>query len=200
MKLRVSVKQMLVDLLSIQPQVMKLYRDNEKYQTLIQFLCAKDYYNDEDLLYPTLKEVEVGTGIASHKVRKQIKEIYNSFFDFETEYSFDFSSIEVWFNAEYYKRYASFKCLNLNYIPRVGENIDLPFLRAKVGTNYFYVKEIRHFFENNIQRVEIYLKPGSYNSYWQYRLDKALELKEIGYGEIYSLYEYQIKERLGLRN
>lgn len=199
MELRVSVKQMLVDLLSIQPQVIKLYQDNIKYQALVKFLSAKDYYNDEDLPYPTLKDVEVGTGLASHKVRKQLKEIYNSFFDFETGYSFDFSSIEIWFNVEYFKRYASFKCSNLKHLPRVGENIDLSFLRAKVGTNYFYVNEIRHFFENSKQRIEIYLKAGNYNSYWHYRLDKALELREVGYGELYDSYEYQIKERLGLR-
>jgi len=52
--------------------------------------------------------------------------------------------------------------------------------------------------DGKIQTVDLFLKGGIFNSYWYYRKHKAIEIGEIGFGE--KLYEYQAKERLGLRN
>ena len=198
MEHQISIKQVLVDLISIMPQIVNEFSDNEKYKTLIDFLSTKDYYNDEDLPYPTLKQIEAETGIKSYHLRKQLKEIYDKLFDYEYDYVFNFDDAIIMFHAEYFKRYATIKCNNLKNLPRIGENITLPFFRAKIGTDYFYVDDIRHHFESNKQIIEVQLKGGYFNSYWYYRKHKAFELGEIGIMESFNLYEHQMKERLGL--
>lgn len=85
------------------------------------------------------------------------------------------------------------KIMNL---PRIGENVTIPFLKAKVDTDYFYVDDIRHHFEGNTQRIDIHLLSGSYNSYWYNRKHQAIEENEISFREIYDLYEFQLKKLL----
>lgn len=51
----ISVKQVLIDLISIIPQVVELFGENEKYKPLVDYLSAKDYYNDYDIPYPNFK-------------------------------------------------------------------------------------------------------------------------------------------------
>ena len=75
MEQNISVKQILVDLLSIKEQVMNAFKGIAKYQALLAFLTAKDYYNDENLSIPTFKEIENQTGLKTHQIRKQLKDI-----------------------------------------------------------------------------------------------------------------------------
>jgi len=196
MEQKISVKQILVDLISIMPQIVKDFKNKERYTQLIEFLSAKDYFNDEDQPYPTLKEIEAETGLKTYHIRKQLKEIYDQIFKYE--YTFDFNQAEIFFYVEYFKRYASVKCNNLTYLPKIGEHIIFSFLKAKVGTNYFYVEDIKHHFEDSKQIIILFLKGGFYNKYWHYRKHKAIELGEIGYREISELHDYELKRRLGL--
>ncbi|MEM0519649.1 hypothetical protein [Aequorivita flava] len=116
---------------------------------------------------------------------------------FHHEFQMDFYDTEVHICIEHFKRYASFKCSNLNYIPRIGENIILNFLQAKVGTSYFYVEDVRHEFVEKKQIIFLMLKGGFYNSYWYYRKHKAIELREISVMDELNLYDLQIKAKLG---
>ncbi len=199
MELQLSVKQMLLDIITIIPQLKRLYSRNEKYKAIIQFLDTNDFYNKEDVPYPTLKVIEKATGLKPHAIRKLITEMYYGIYDYENDFTFDFGKTEVIFTAEAYKNCGIFKTNNLEHLPRVGENLKLPFLKAKTGTDLFYVQSIHHTFDNDKQLIDVRLKNGFYNSYWHYRLDKAFETGEIGYGEPYKLYDYQLKQRLGLR-
>ena len=55
----------------------------------------------------------------------------------------------------------------------------LPFLKAILEIERFYISSIRHRFERDIQLVEIELKGGDYNLFWHYRKDEAKEKREI---------------------
>lgn len=57
MALKLSIKQVLLDILSIKEQVLNHFNGNEKYKTLLSFLYEKDYYNDDDLAIPSLTEL-----------------------------------------------------------------------------------------------------------------------------------------------
>jgi len=129
------------------------------------------------------------------QLRKQLKDLYAELFDRK----FNFKEAEIIFEIEYFKNYASFKCDELRYLPKIGENITIPFLKAEVGTEYFYVEDVRHYFEGQKQTIDIQLRGGYFNSYWYHRKHKAFELGELGRGADYNLYEYQMKEKLGLR-
>lgn len=145
---------------------------------------------------PTLKVLEEETQIKTYNLRKLLTEMYEALFNYEE--ILDFGEVEINFIVSYLKRNATFKCKNLGHIPRVGDNICLPFLKAKVGSNYFYVEEVRHNLENNKQTIDITLLGGFYNAYWYYRKHKAIELKELSIHEQYDLYDFEMKEKLGL--
>ena len=196
MEKNISVKRILLDILSIKEQVIVAFNGVSKYEILLTFLTAKDYYNDDDLPIPTLKEIERHTGLKTSQLRTQLKNIYKELFD----HTFSFKKVEIIFDVEYFKRYGYFKCNELTYLPKIGENITIPFLKAKVGTDYFYVEDIRHYFDGQKQTIDIQLKGGYFNSYWYYRKHKAYEMGDLGRGADYHLYEYEIKEKLGLRN
>ena len=146
MELKLSIKQVLLDLLSIWQQVQDHFKENNKYDTIIKILSEKDYYNDDDLYIPNLTQISKQTGIKSHILRKLLKEMYDELFDFDKGRTLEFYKTEIWFNLEYFKRYACYRTHELAYMPRIGENITVPLLRAKVGTDSFYVQNIRHQF------------------------------------------------------
>lgn len=198
MELKLSIKQVLLDLLSIWEQVQDHFKENDKYETLIKFLSEKDYYNDDDLFIPNLTEISKQTGIKSHILRKQLKEMYDTLFDFEKGRVLDFKKTEIWFNLEYFKRYAGFRCSELQHLPRIGECLNIPFLRANLGFDRYYVKDIRHDFSGTTHFIDMDLKGGFYNKYYKFRLDEAVAKNELGFGVESKLYDYEIEERLGL--
>ncbi|WP_047247486.1 hypothetical protein [Maribacter thermophilus] len=197
MKRRVSIKQMFIDLLLILPQVNSYARGDEKFNELLNFLNDKNYYLNDELPIPTFKEISEETGIPINKLRGLIKNLYMGLVNEVNGFCFNFNKTEVIFVAEFLKTYASFRTKDLRFVPREGEQIDIPFFRGKLGTSLFYVKDISHSFENDRHVVNIRLQPGRYNMYSHFRLDKALALGEVGYQDFFESSVYEIQERLG---
>ena len=52
MELKLSIKQVLLDILCVKDQISIYYKDNQKYQMLFNFLNKKDYYHNDDLPIP----------------------------------------------------------------------------------------------------------------------------------------------------
>ena len=198
MEHRISTKRIIYDLLSIKEQVLEYFKDNEKYQKLLTYLTEKDYLNDNDIPLPSLTEIENNTGIKYFHIRKQLTDMYSELFDMKKGFEFNFKKSVIYFNIIYLNNYVTFKCKNLSYLPRIGENIDLPFIKTKVGFDYFYVDDIRHRFDDKNQIIDIYLKYGFYNSYWYNRLHEAQEKRELPFKDFYELSDYELKKRLGL--
>lgn len=198
MEQNISIKQILVDLISIWPQISKQYKNTPTYSELMEFLSLENYYKDEDIPYPTLKQIEENTNLNSYQIRKQLKNIYDEIFDYPHVNTLKFDRVEIFIRAEYFKNYASFKVENLKCIPRIGEHIHLPFVEAKIGFKLFYVQDIKHELTGNKQRITISVKGGFFNSYWYYRKHKAIELGEIGQLEEFNSYDFEIKKKLGL--
>ena len=46
----------------------------------------------------------------------------------------------------------------LEHLPRVGENVSLPFIKATTNINWLYVEDIKHEFENTTQNIHLTLK------------------------------------------
>lgn len=199
MKQPLSIKQILVDLITILPQIKNKHKGDSKYIEIINFLTLKDYLNNEDIPYPTFKQIAEETSLNGYQIRKQLKEMYAGMFDYPYNYSYDFSNVETYFSIEHHKKHTSFKVNNLKYLPKIGENIQMRFLEAKFGINIFHVDEIQHEFISDEHIVRIYLKGDFFNSYWHHRKHKAFELKELSFMDKYELYEFQMKEKLGLR-
>lgn len=198
LKENLSPKHILVDLLSIHCQLADFFKNDERYESLIEFLNSKDYYNDPDIPYPTLKEVEKGTGLSTTLLRKYLLEMYGRIFDFESSDHLKFPKAEYNFYMKYFDLHSQFTLTHLNHIPSVGEELTLPFVKSKMNIDHFYVDKVYHEFDNDVHRVSIWLKGGSYNSWWKLRKDEALQKREISPMDEYKMHEYQIKEQLGL--
>ncbi len=192
----ISVKRIIIDILIVKDQVLNHFRNQEKYKDLLNYLTAKDYLNDDNLKIPTFKEIENATGIKTYHIRKQLSEIYESFFSYDNGMRFNFKKCEIVFIMKNYQRYASVICNNISHLPRIGDNISLSFVKAKVGTDYFYVDDIRHYFEENSQSIHIFLKGGIFNQYWHNRLHEAMEKRELPFKDFYDLNDYELKQKL----
>lgn len=57
MEREVSPKRALLDMLGVKEQVCEFYKNEKKYLPLLDFMMAKDYYNDEDVQFQSLKEI-----------------------------------------------------------------------------------------------------------------------------------------------
>lgn len=188
-----TTKRAIIDLMIVREQVTKLYAENNKYKDFLDFIFAKDYLDDNDLKLPTIKEISKATGLTSNNVTKLIKELYADFLDKELE----FSKVEVIYQVSYFRKYLQLKFTNTSYLPRIGEQVDLSFVNAELGTGMFYVDKVKHTFENDVQRINITLKAGVYNSYFQFRKSKAFAEGEISINDYY-LDDFDLKRKLNI--
>ena len=198
MQQRISTKRIIYNLLNVKDQVLEHFKGEERYQKLLIYLTEKDYLNDNNISLPTFKEIEQHTGIKTYHIRKQLNDMYAELFDMEKDFQFNFNKCVIYFNIKYLDNYTAIKCKNLTHLPRIGENIDLPFVKAKVGCDFFYVDDIRHGFNEKKQTIDIFLKCGMFNSFWHHRLHEAKEKRELPFQEFYELSDYELKKRLGL--
>ena len=120
-------------------------------------------------------------------------------FNDESGFVYEFNNVKMNFYITNNEEFVFFQCKQLNYLPRVGESIDLPFLRNEFGTSVFYVEEVMHKFSGDKQEIDVSLRSGIHNLYWQHRKHKALELGELSFKEMQTLSEYELKLRLGVK-
>jgi len=64
---------------------------------------------------------------------------------------------------------------SLPVIPKVGENIQLPFLKAKFQTDDFYVQKVNHYFLRDTQHIQLTIVGGNYNLCRHLKKDELLE-------------------------
>lgn len=201
MKTPVSIKQIVIDFIYIREQIKELFKDKIEYQPIIEFILAKDYLNDDlELPFPKLKDLEEGTGLKPHTIRKQLLQMHDQIFSFTNTKSLGFPKVLYHFYIEFYGNSCTFTVDKLEHLPRVGENISLPFVKAITNINWFYIEEIKHEFENTTQNIYLTLKVGTYNSYWHFRKDQAIEQKEIGFNEIIDSSETELKRKVYSKN
>jgi hypothetical protein len=195
MKTQVSIKQILKDFIYLGKQLKVLFKSNEEYKLIIDFVLAKDYLDDDlDLPFPTLKEAEAFTGLKSHILRKLLLKMHSEIFNYDSKTNLSFKKIIYHFHITFFEHRCQFTVDYLAHVPKIGESIRLPFVSALIPLNYFYVDDIRHEFENDNQIVIIILKVGSYNEYYKFMKDKALELNKIQSWDMYSKSEDEIKK------
>ncbi|MEM0519595.1 hypothetical protein [Aequorivita flava] len=195
---KITLKSSLKSLLEIPKQVQRRFGENKKYQSIVEFII-KQKYDDDNYSLPTIKELEQITGLKHYQLNKYFIEMYNSIVDDEINFEYNIEKTEIYFLISHNKTYSSFKCNNLSYIPKVGDNFTLPFLRAKFNFDMFYVYDVHHNFIDDLHRIDIILKQGLFNSFWHHRLDEAKFKNEISIMDLINLNEADIREKLGYR-
>ncbi len=197
MKAQVSVKYIVIDFIYLRNQLRDLFKDNPEYQPIIDFLCDKDYLDDElDLPFPKLKDIEQATGLKSHTLRKILLKMHSEVFNSESKVNLNFSKVRYCFYMKFYDQSCYFEVDYLPHIPRIGENIHLPFTKSCIDINSFYIENIIHELINDTQVISLFLKTGSHNEYWRFMKDRAIELREVGHKELYDLEDLALKKKI----
>lgn len=193
-----STNDMILDIIQMPSRARKLLGRNARYERLLQYLIDLNYPEVERCHVPSLKEIATDLDIKYDHVRKGVAMIYHDLnlnFDQPT-IPFELNQVLYEFTVKGFRNAIWMQVTSLPVIPRVGENIDLPFFRAHLDTTSFYVESVQHVFRDNQQIIHIRLENGRYNLYWHFRKDKAWEEQEIPFHEMIELDDWELKRRL----
>ena len=191
----------MIHFIYIREQIKDLFKDQKEYQPIVEFILAKDYLDDDlDIPFPKLKDLEEATALKSHILRKLLLQMHGQLFGFSNNLKLSFPKVLYHFHIKYFDKYCHLTFDKLEYLPRVGENISLPFTKAAIGINWFFVEDIKHEFEDTTQNIYLTLTVGTNNSYWKFRKDQAIELNEIGINDLFDLNDYQLKKKVYSKN
>lgn len=83
----------------------------------------------------------------------------------------------------------------LGYIPSVGDEVNLPFLKYKLRTTSFYVDRITYEIYNGEHQILIWLMLGNYNQYWALKKAEGFFKGHIGLGEYYQKLDYELQSK-----
>lgn len=154
---QLSIKQALLDLLSVANQLPRILKEYPEFKNLLYYMMEEDFYNDMDIALPTVKYFEGKTGLKPHEVRNQIRQIYDVVFVFNKPV-LRFYKVEYHFLISYRGKYFGFMLTELPVLPRIGEKFQVPFAKAALGLDDFVVKEIRYNLIIDTQIVDFILK------------------------------------------
>ena len=199
MEKKLYAKDILVDIKSMAGFAKQLLGKGRDYDVLLDHLLST--FCIDDIPQPSLKQLQNQLNITYTILHKQILSIYDDLMNYEeNEIDYSVKKVEYIFSLRYFDRYVSFKLDHLPVMPRVGENIELPFCKAKLGTDFFYVNSIHHYITCEKQIIGIDLRFGSYNQYLHWRKDEAYLKHELSNEEYHAPMDYTIKEKLKLRS
>jgi hypothetical protein len=201
MERKLSNKGMIIDICSMRDRTRKLKNDNLEYSSLIEAITAKNYYNDESLSIPSLKELSIIANISYPKSGKILRKLYADLCSYEVGINvpIEINNTEVLFSLKGIFNTVKFNVKSLSVIPRKGETVWVFFFKEYTGSNYFHVADIYHEINENIHQVLISLKPGEHNAYWQIRKDQAVETGEISYKDYLMKSDRELKDVLDIK-
>jgi hypothetical protein len=168
-----SAKEIIKDVLKMRNLVIRWLDKSKKYYPIFKALTDKDYYNSEDLAWPNIKELSEMTGISYYSTRKLLVDGYIDMYYENFDHPIEIQNLKYNLILKGYEDTVYIEFGRLPILPRIGENITVSHFKALVGTDYFYVDEIRHEIRDDNQTVTLVLKVGIYNIHKHYQKDKA---------------------------
>lgn len=188
------------DISSMREFAKNLLGKGKEYDELLSLIIEKNYYYDDDLRLLKVKDLQEKTNKTYSNIRKQLYEIYNDLLNHEDiDIEFSIKKVEYVFIMHYFDNYTWFVLDNLPIMPRIGEEIDIPFFMGKMDNSRYYVESIDHYFSDTKQSIRITLNPDSPHPYFRLRKDEAYLKREITHDEYYSKKDWKIREKLKLR-
>jgi len=160
---------------------------DETYQKVLDQVLQYDYYNEDSKL-PSSKDIYTKLGITSASFKKYLNQIYTDLIElmFNNPSVFSISKLTYHF---YIRGFPRSEGVSINgyipFCPRVGDQVELPFLRAHFHSTYFYVEKMNHELTDTKQIISIWLKYGSYNQYQAFKKDQDLAEGKISLHEYY---------------
>lgn len=161
-------REVLHDLTMMGSSLATLLNQGKDYDNIIRYIIDnKFYYN----LYQSipLKKLSKDMGYSYQLFQKLVHQLYKDALDTETVFRVDIPDVEYQVTLDGYRKTAYLTMKSFPVVPRIGEEVQVPFFKTYVGEEFFYVKSIRHDLYDNQQVVSIHLEGGHYNKYWHYK-------------------------------
>jgi hypothetical protein len=132
----------------------------------------------------TIKKIAGTFGLQATKITKWLHEIYNDILELnnEQETLFTNNKIPVILFFSYFDSSGNFT-VGLDVIPRVYEEFNMYFIKAKVGTERFWVKRVEYEYNDDSVRIFLWLEGGILNRYREMAVEEALFKGWIGFME-----------------
>lgn len=187
------------DCISCMPTYSKLLLDqypNKPYSVFLHGLIDINFYNDRNEKI-TIKRIAADFNTDAVKVTKWLKEIYEQLFELNRDKPelFRTNGVKVYLIFQNYDSYC-YIYTSLPVLPREFETIRFPFVKAKVGTDSFWIKKVEHEIVEDTVEVIIWLEGGLLNKYREFALDKALFQDRIHFMDVFNLQPYEIDKEL----
>lgn len=197
---KASTKETLFSLASASNWARLLLNNSKVYEPFLRSLLEINFFENESSFQDrfTIKKIAEHLGYKTTEVTKWIGEIYNDLFDLNADNELLFKKEGVKHNLLFrylYDNTASFT-IWLQQSPRQFETIYFPLVKAKVGTDRFWVKAVDHTIVDGSQEVDLFLNGGILNRYRELLYERALFERKIGFFEAYKMTEFEIDERL----
>lgn len=180
------------DLCFAKPALARMKDQGKMYDVLIDVLLA---VGDEDP-YPASKDLQQQLGLSGGRLKKLIDELYEDFMEGISQDAtlLRFPVVVHHFYVKGYDGSVVFDC-QLTVTPRVGEQLELPFLWAQLGRSSCYVTAVKHRLENDTVTIEVWARVGSYNQHREYLRDKAEFENRIAWDNRFE-HDYAVDKRL----
>jgi hypothetical protein len=180
-------------------QWLKFLIDNGKpYQKLLDLLITEE--GKEDSEFNTIKKLAAYLEENQAKATKWINMIYEDVWTLNEESPelfrvVDSIPFEMYFKGSYHGPDVVF-IIYLPYTLQYGDAFNWSFVNPKLGSYYFYVDGISHYYEYGKMRTTTHLQEGIFNRYRHHLIDKADFHGLISFDEKYSLPKYQLDDLL----
>lgn len=165
----------------------------KEYSSFIRELLNNNFYYDEQLKFPSLKEILLISNLSRARIRKFLESAY---VDVKNEdFLFNIHKIKYVFIVKNFNNHLYKEFSNIPRVPNIGERVDFPYFKEELMCSLMYVDDVSNEFTDDLQIVTIYLKCGEYNLHWRLRKDEAKEYRELGIIEFYE-EDYILKTKL----
>lgn len=177
------------------PKILADHSADKLYSEFLKWLIAEDFYNNRGERI-TIKKIATDFKTDTARVTKWIKEIYADIFglNYDKPELFLTSGTKVCLYFSYYDDSCTFWA-SLQVIPREFETVRFPFVKAKVGIDFFWVKKVEHEITDE-SMVTIWLQGGFVNKYREFALDKALFQKWIHFMDVHHKNDFELDDEI----
>ncbi len=169
----ISMKEITMAILSMPKLAASLLHKGKDYDALLLEILKEDLFSDDHQIL-TPKELQTKLKLSYERFRKQINLLYEDFMKSisgpDTILGTGDKLCEVYVHC--FQKKVTFY-VRLSELPRVGEQMQLPFIRPIVGLDLFHVQSVTHAMLNDRLNFELWLSPGYFNLYEHFEKDKA---------------------------
>ena len=154
--------------------------NDKPYLTFLESLLENGFYKSQAEKV-AVKKLAIEAGEKPQRITTWIHQIYEDILELN-EYRpelFKGQGVDVTLYLSNYDDSWSF-VLSMPVLPREYETVSFDFIKAKMGTSYFYVKKIQHSINEGATEIYVWLEGGFVNRYRDFAYDKARFQQKIG--------------------